>query len=76
MNARELFRPKRPFWLAISGALLVVCLATFAIVKWWKGWSPGSVWGLTFGAWHGVAALLYGGACVAALLVIWNDDFR
>jgi Domain of unknown function (DUF4149) len=36
----------------------------------------GLAWGLPFGAWHGIAALLYGYACIAALLLIWNDDFR
>ncbi len=36
----------------------------------------GASWGLSFGAWHGVAALLYGGACLAVLSVVWNDDFR
>jgi hypothetical protein len=36
----------------------------------------GLAWGLGFGAWHGIAALLYGGACAALLLLIWNDDFR
>ena len=29
--------------------------------------SAGAAWGLRFGAWHGVSALLYGGACLAAL---------
>jgi hypothetical protein len=32
--------------------------------------------GLTFGAWHGVAAFLYVGACLALLLLIWNEDLR
>jgi Domain of unknown function (DUF4149) len=36
----------------------------------------GLAWGLGFGAWHGIAALLYGGACIALLLLVWNDDFR
>ena len=36
----------------------------------------GALWGLTFGAWHGVAAILYLGACLALVLVVWNDDFR
>ena len=36
----------------------------------------GLAWGIGFGAWHGIAALLYGGACILALLLIWNDDFR
>jgi hypothetical protein len=36
----------------------------------------GSAWGLSFLAWHGVSALVYGLACLGLLLVIWNDDFR
>jgi Domain of unknown function (DUF4149) len=36
----------------------------------------GAAWGLAFGAWHGVSALVYGAACLAALLLIWNYDFR
>ena len=36
----------------------------------------GLAWGIGFGAWHGIAALLYGGACIALLLLIWNNDFR
>ncbi len=36
----------------------------------------GLAWGLGFAAWHVAAALVYGGACIAAALLIWNDDFR
>jgi len=36
----------------------------------------GSVAGLTFGAWHGVSAVLYLLACLAVVLLIWNEDFR
>ncbi len=36
----------------------------------------GEVWGLGFGAWHGISALLYGVACIASLCVIWRGDFR
>lgn len=36
----------------------------------------GTVWGLSFGAWHGVSAMLYGLACIALVLVIWREDFR
>lgn len=38
--------------------------------------SQGAAFGLTFGAWHGVSALFYGLACIAALSLIWNHDFR
>jgi Domain of unknown function (DUF4149) len=36
----------------------------------------GLAWGIGFAAWHVAAALTYGGACIAAALLIWNDDFR
>ncbi len=36
----------------------------------------GAAAGLTFGAWHGVSALLYGLACLALLRSVWNEDFR
>ena len=32
--------------------------------------------GLTFGAWHGVSAVLYAAACAAGLLLVWHDDLR
>lgn len=38
--------------------------------------TQGAAWGLTFGAWHGVSAVLYGLACLAVILVIWREDFR
>ena len=38
--------------------------------------AEGSAWGLGFGAWHGVSALLYLCACLLALVLVWNDDFR
>ena len=36
----------------------------------------GTAWGLGFGAWHGVSALLYGLACIAVIVVIWREQFR
>jgi len=36
----------------------------------------GAAAGLTFGAWHGVSAVLYLLACVAVLRLVWNEDFR
>ncbi len=36
----------------------------------------GTHWGLSFGAWHGVSMLLYLVACLAVLVLVWNDDFR
>ncbi len=36
----------------------------------------GSAWGLSFGAWHGVSALLYGVACLAVVFLIWREEYR
>jgi cyanate permease len=36
----------------------------------------GAAAGLTFGAWHGVSALLYGLACLALLRLVWNENLR
>jgi hypothetical protein len=36
----------------------------------------GSAMGLTFGAWHGVSAVIYVLACFAVLVLIWREDFR
>jgi hypothetical protein len=35
-----------------------------------------TAFGLGFGAWHGVSALLYLLACLATLLVVWNENLR
>jgi hypothetical protein len=31
---------------------------------------------LSFGAWHGIAALVYIAACIAVAVLVWNEDFR
>jgi Domain of unknown function (DUF4149) len=36
----------------------------------------GSAMGLTFGAWHGVSAVIYLAACAALLVLVWKHDFR
>ena len=36
----------------------------------------GAAFGLSFGAWHGVGALVYLAACIAVVVLIWNEDFR
>lgn len=36
----------------------------------------GKVAGLGFGGWHGISAAIYVIACLAALRVVWKDDFR
>jgi hypothetical protein len=59
-----------------------VAAATLAVNEW--GLRPvmaaaraqGSAAGLTFGAWHGVSAVLYVLACLAVLALILREDFR
>jgi hypothetical protein len=36
----------------------------------------GAAAGLTFGAWHGVSMVLYLIACLAVVVLIWNEDLR
>jgi hypothetical protein len=54
------FRPKRPRWFAGAAALAAASAALGAGVRWWRGWSPGNWWGLTFGTL--AAALMFLGA--------------
>jgi hypothetical protein len=72
-----LLRPGRTkvFPLYLAAALL-------AIDEWvLKGFmaaahARGSYAGLSFGAWHGVSAVLYLAACACVLLLVWKDDLR
>ena len=34
----------------------------------------GAVAGLSFGAWHGISAVLYLTACAAVLLLVWRES--
>jgi hypothetical protein len=36
----------------------------------------GTAASLSFGAWHGVSAVLYVLACAAVLRLVWKEDFR
>ena len=36
----------------------------------------GAAVGLSFGAWHGVSAVLYIVACLGLLLVVWKENLR
>ena len=38
--------------------------------------AQGAALGLSFGAWHGVSALMYVLACLGVLLVVWNENLR
>lgn len=55
MMFRELFRPKRRWWFVASTAVGGASIVAAGAATWWRGWSPGDWWGLTFGT---AAALL------------------
>jgi hypothetical protein len=55
MKSPSLFRPKRQQWLLATTAIAGVSLVLAIGVRWWRGWSAGDVWGLSFGI---LAALL------------------
>jgi len=57
------FRPKRPAWLAATAATAAVSVALGLGARWWRGWSPGDWWGLTFGTL--AAVLMFLGALYA-----------
>jgi Domain of unknown function (DUF4149) len=62
-------------WLYAAAALL--CVNEWLLKPLMnQAHTAGSALGLGFGAWHGVSALLYLGACVFALWLVWNDDLR
>jgi Domain of unknown function (DUF4149) len=63
------------FWGYFAVALLAVnewVLKRFMALAHLRG----AAFGLTFGAWHGISAVLYLVACLAVVLLIWNEDFR
>ena len=54
-------RPKRPRWFLATSVLALASVVLGVIVRWWRGWSPGDWWGLTFGT---LASLLMLGAAL------------
>jgi len=44
------FRPKRPRLFMVTALIAVWSLILALGVTWWRGWSAGDVWGLTFGS--------------------------
>jgi hypothetical protein len=38
--------------------------------------AAGTAFGLSFGAWHGVSMGIYLIACIALVVLVWQDDFR
>jgi hypothetical protein len=62
------------FWVYMGAALLAVdewVLRSFMH----SAQIHGSAFGLTFGAWHGVAALLYLLACLCVVVPVWREGF-
>jgi hypothetical protein len=75
--AIALLLPSRgKFWWGYAAAALLATILCVIGPTMARAHLHGLAWGLRFGAWHGIATLLYGCACIAMALLIWNDDFR
>ena len=59
-------------WAYLAAALLAV--NEWALKPVLTRAHAGAVAGLSFGAWHGISAVLYITACAAVLLLIWRQD--
>lgn len=71
MNFAAALQPKRQQWFLATTAIAGVSLVLAAGVQWWRGWSAGDGWGLTFGT---LAALLMFVAALYPLrrrLMLW-----
>jgi hypothetical protein len=58
MTLPVVLRPKRPRWYVASLGIALAAIVASAVVMWWRGWSPGDAWGLTFGTLAGLLMLL------------------
>jgi hypothetical protein len=63
MSRAQGFRPKRPRWFIVTGLTAAGSIVLNLGVTWWRGWSAGDAWGLTFGSL--AAALMLLGALYA-----------
>ena len=65
----------RFLWGYVAAALL--CVNEWALQAAMNtAHARGAALSLSFGAWHGVAALVYIAACVAVVVLVWNEDLR
>lgn len=75
--AGALLMPGRGRLLKLYGAVALLALNEWLLKRPMEvARLHGTAYGLTFGAWHGVSAVIYVLACLAVLLVVWQDDFR
>jgi hypothetical protein len=65
----------RYFWAYFAAALLAINEWILKRVM-HLAQTHGTAAGLSFGAWHGVSAVLYLMACIAVLILVWKEDFR
>ena len=63
-------------WVYVAAALLAINEWVLKPLHGRRRTRAGAAPGLTFGAWHGVSAVLYVLACLAVVLLVWKEDFR
>ncbi len=72
-----LLTPARSKAKGVYGAVLLLAVNEFLLKRFLEAAREhGSAAGLSFGAWHGVSAVVYVVACLAVLTVVWKQDFR
>ena len=75
--ALALALPGRGKMLGLLAAAALLAINEWGLKRYMEAArTHGAALGLGFGAWHGVAAILYVAAALAVLLVIWKQDFR
>lgn len=75
--ACALFSATRTRMGAVYAAAALLAVNEFVLKRFMESARiDGSAGGLTFGAWHGVSAVLYVAACLAVLALIWKEHFR
>jgi hypothetical protein len=65
----------RYLWAYVAAALMALNeWALRPVMEWAR--LHGTAAALSFGAWHGVSAVLYVCASALLLVLVWNEDFR
>jgi hypothetical protein len=71
-----LLQGRNKFWGAYLAAALLAGNEWLLKPLMTQAQARGSVLGLSFGAWHGVSALIYLAACLAVAVLVWRGQLR
>jgi hypothetical protein len=75
--ALALLLPGRTRFVLLYAAAAVLALNEWVLKRAMAAaHTHGAAFGLGFGAWHGLSAVLYVVACLAVLVLVWKEDLR